>query len=48
MSLSKHLVEQFQQAHLVTFHKPIEYTKAEQELKELAHLLRITLGSRSS
>ncbi len=48
MNLSKHLVEQFQQAHLLTFHKPIEYTKAEQDLKELAHLLRITLNRRNT
>lgn len=42
MTLTKELVEQFQQLHLVRFGVHISYGKAEQELKELAELVRIT------
>ena len=41
MSLSCELVEQFQQHYLTKFNEPISYEAAEQELQEIAQLVRI-------
>ncbi len=41
MTLTKELVERFQQLHFIKFSEHISYGKAEQELKELAELVRI-------
>lgn len=42
MSLSKELIEQFQALYLAKFGEEISSAAAEQELKELAELVRIT------
>lgn len=42
MTLTKELVEQFQQTHLTHFGELLNDEEAEQELKELAVLVRIT------
>lgn len=42
MTLTKELVEQFQQTYLTHFSELLNYEEAEQELKELAVLVRIT------
>lgn len=42
MTLTKELVKQFQYAYLSYFGEPLGYEEAEQELKELASLVRIT------
>ena len=41
MQLSKELVEQFQKLYLIKFNIDISYDSAEQQLKELAELVRI-------
>ena len=41
MSLSRELIEQFQQQYLEKFNAPINYETAEQELREIAQLVRI-------
>lgn len=42
MTLAKELVEQFQKVYLDHFGELLDHSKAEQELKELASLVRIT------
>lgn len=42
MALTKELIEQFQASYNKCFGITIDYNKAEQELKELAMLVRIT------
>ncbi len=42
MTLAKDLIEQFQRLYLAKFGEQISYGRAEQELKELAGLVRIT------
>lgn len=42
MTLAQELVEQWQTLHLAKFGEPISYGDAEQEMKELADLVRIT------
>lgn len=42
MTLARELVEQWQTLHLAKFGEPISYGDAEQEMKELADLVRIT------
>lgn len=41
MQLSKDLVERFQTLHLIKFGVEISYDSAEQQLKELAELVRL-------
>lgn len=42
MQLSKNLIERFQTLHLIKFGVDISYDSAEQQLKELAELVRLT------
>ena len=42
MTLTKELVEEFQQRYLARFGEQISYGEAEQELKDIAELVRIT------
>lgn len=48
MSLSKQLVEQFQQLYFAKFNEVINYATAEHELKNLAELVRITTPKKES
>ncbi len=48
MTLSKDLVEQFRKVYLGHFGELLDYNKAEQELKELACLVRITSNKEKS
>ena len=41
MTLTKEVVEEFQALHIAKFGKPISYSDAEQELKDIAELVRI-------
>ena len=43
MQLSKDLIERFQTVHLKKFGEEISYVFAEQQLKELAELVRLTI-----
>lgn len=42
MSLNNDLIERFQTLHLIKFGAEISYDSAEQQLKELAELVRLT------
>lgn len=42
MQLTRELVEEFRQLHIDKFGEVLEYGEAEQNLKELADLVRIT------